>query len=306
MNNSNSNTGGRAEIADIMVKVLASWVDDGMLVHVGTSTFTGLVASILAKATKAKNATLVALSTSGFMSDPFVLTLSLAEGTAMSVTPTIRVTDIYNHVEQNEACEFEPLIPVQIDMYGNVNLSVIGADYDKPKIRLPGPAGLDILAVMMRGKLRYYTTSHTRRTFVPKVDFITGAGYLDGPGAREKAGIRGDGGPGSIVTNLGVFDWNPVTCRMRAVSLHPGVSAAEVADNTGFEIQGLSDDLPRTDVPTEDELAMMRHIDPFGIRRLEFLTGPERRKVLVEVLATEERIALGRPDRAYKALSFQR
>lgn len=295
----------KADIADIMVKTLASWVDDGMLVHVGTSTFTGLVASILAKATHAPNCTLVALSTSGFMSDPFVISLSLAEGTAMSVTPTVRVTDIYNHVEQNEACEFEPLIPVQIDMYGNVNLSMIGSDYARPKVRLPGPAGLDILAVMMRGKLRYYTTNHTRRVFVPKVDFITGAGYLDGPGARERAGIRGDGGPGSIVTNLGVFDWDPTTCRMRAVSLHPSVTAEQVADNTGFEIQGLSDDLPRTAVPSADELALMRRIDPFDVRRLEFLNGPERRKVLVDVLAAEERMALGRPDRAYKAMAFR-
>lgn len=295
----------KADIADIMVKTLASWVDDGMLVHVGTSTFTGLVASILAKATHAPNCTLVALSTSGFMSDPFVISLSLAEGTAMSVTPTVRVTDIYNHVEQNEACEFEPLIPVQIDMYGNVNLSMIGGDYARPKVRLPGPAGLDILAVMMRGKLRYYTTNHTRRVFVPKVDFITGAGYLDGPGARERAGIRGEGGPGSIVTNLGVFDWDPATCRMRAVSLHPSVTAEQVADNTGFEIQGLSDDLPRTAVPSADELALMRRIDPFDVRRLEFLNGPERRKVLVDVLAAEERMALGRPDRAYKAMAFR-
>lgn len=301
----NSKPETKPDIADIMVRTLASWVDDGMLVHVGTSTFTGLVASILAKATHAPNCTLVALSTSGFMSDPFVISLSLAEGTAMSVTPTVRVTDIYNHVEQNEACEFEPLIPVQIDMYGNVNLSMIGSDYARPKVRLPGPAGLDILAVMMRGKLRYYTTNHTRRVFVPKVDFITGAGYLDGPGARERAGIRGDGGPGSIVSNLGVFEWDPVTCRMRAVSLHPGVTAEQVADNTGFEVLGLSDDLPRTAVPSADELALMRRIDPFDVRRLEFLSGPERRKVLVDVLAAEERLALGRPDRAYKAMAFR-
>lgn len=89
--------------------------------------------------------------------------------------------------------------------------------------------------------------------------------------------------------------------RRQPASRHNG---QEVAENTGFEVQGLSDDLPHTAVPNADELAMMRHIDPFGIRRLEFLTGPERRKVLVEVLAAEEKLALGRPDRAYKALAF--
>ena len=56
---------------------------------------------------------------------------------------------------------------------------------------------------------------------------------------------------------------------MRAVSLHPGVEAAEVAENTSFEIAGLAQ-APTTRLPSENELAIIRDIlDPKGIRDRE-------------------------------------
>jgi glutaconate CoA-transferase, subunit B len=49
--------------------------------------------------------------------------------------------------------------------------------------------------------------------------------------------------------------------RMTLLALHPGVTPAEVQINTGFELLVLSD-LPVTAPPSNDELAMLRHLDP--------------------------------------------
>lgn len=291
--------------ADLMVVALARYVEDGALVHVGTSTFLGQVAAIFAKATHAPKATVMASSGSGYFTGPLVVTLSLYEAMTLMGGTAERTTDTYTHVERNESCGFEPVIPVQIDAYGNVNLSMIGKDWARPKIRLPGSAGLDTLPCQTHAKLRFYTTRHNTRTFVPKVDFITAAGYLTGPGAREAAGFSGDGGPGSIVTNLGVFDWEDPSRRMRVVSLHPGVTAEQVRANTGFEVLGLDRCPPSTPTPGAADIALIRRIDPFGIRRLEFLEGPERRRVLHEVLDAEEALVDRRPDDGYRVLSFR-
>jgi acyl CoA:acetate/3-ketoacid CoA transferase beta subunit len=72
-----------------------------------------------------------------------------------------------------------------------------------------------------------------------------------------------------VVSNLGVFDFGGPERSMRAVSLHPGVSADEVRENTSFEVQGV-DDAAETRLPTEDELRLIREvIDPKALRDRE-------------------------------------
>jgi hypothetical protein len=72
-----------------------------------------------------------------------------------------------------------------------------------------------------------------------------------------------------VVTNLGVFDFNGPDHTMRALSLHPGVGADEVAENTGFEVAGLADaGITRT--PSDEELRLIREVlDPKGLRERE-------------------------------------
>jgi len=48
---------------------------------------------------------------------------------------------------------------------------------------------------------------------------------------------------------------------MRLEALHPGVMADEVQANTGFELLAAAD-LRVTDPPTENELAVLRDLDP--------------------------------------------
>ena len=78
-------------------------------------------------------------------------------------------------------------------------------------------------------------TRHDRGAFVPKVDFICGAGHLDGGTSRTDRGLP-EGGPKLVVTPLGVFDFEPRSKAMRIKSLHEGVTLDEVRDNTGFDL----------------------------------------------------------------------
>ncbi|HSB80241.1 MAG TPA: CoA-transferase [Candidatus Methylomirabilis sp.] len=149
----------------------------------------------------------------------------------------------------------------QIDPYGNLNAVCIG-DQAHPKVRLVGPiAQTDHCA---HAKHTMIIVPHDRRVFVPKVDFISGLGFGDGPGYRERYRHHG-GGPAMVVTNLAILDFHPETKRMRVQSLHPGVTPQQVAANTGFALE-FPDPLAVTPAPTAEEVGWIRNeIDPRGL-----------------------------------------
>jgi len=151
----------------------------------------------------------------------------------------------------------------QIDPYGNLNSTIIGPQHHPPKVRLPGSGGGNDV-----GSLCWHTIiimRHDKRRFVPQVDFITTPGYLTGPGAREEAGLPPDTGPYRVVSTLALLDFEPETKRMRLLSTHPGVTVAQVIENTGFELI-IPDDVSevnQNEPPTADELHILREeIDP--------------------------------------------
>ena len=73
----------------------------------------------------------------------------------------------------------------QIDMYGNINSTMIGSDYERPKVRFPGSGGACDLASFC-WRIMVITVQDARR-FTNKINFITSPGYLTGKGAREAA-----------------------------------------------------------------------------------------------------------------------
>jgi glutaconate CoA-transferase subunit B len=141
---------------------------------------------------------------------------------------------------------------LQIDAYGNCNLQRIG-EAAHPKLRGPGGVGLPFLP--LAGRVVIYTMSHDTRTFVEKVDFISGA-------ARSVTGK----GPVLIVTPLCTFDFDRGTRRARLRTTHPGVTAADVLARTGFELAP-SRAVAETRPPSPEELDTLRHIDSDGILR---------------------------------------
>lgn len=146
----------------------------------------------------------------------------------------------------------------QIDQYGNVNTSFIG-DYRKPRVRLPGSGGANDIASLATKVI--ILTRHEKRRFVEKVDFITSPGNVDEKG-REHYGLI-FGKPLIIITGLAVMDYEPVQKKVRLKALHPGVTVQQVLDNTGFKLI-LPDKIEETEPPTEEELKILREIDPEG------------------------------------------
>ena len=145
----------------------------------------------------------------------------------------------------------------QIDAYGNLNSSVIGS-YQRPTVRLPGSGGANDIISLCRNVM--VVTMHERRRFVPKVDFVTSPGFLSGGDARRRAGLL-FGKVSRIVTNLGIMGFDETSKRMRLERIHPGISVAEVQENTGFALS-VPDPLPMTEAPTDAEIEILRGIDP--------------------------------------------
>lgn len=142
----------------------------------------------------------------------------------------------------------------QIDPYGNLNTTVIG-DYRNPEVRLPGSGGGNDV-----GSHCWKTIAimrHDRRRFVERLDFITTPGYLDGPGARERAGLPSGTGPYRVVTSLAVLGYHPQTKRMTLLATQPGVTVEQVLEHTGFDLL-LADDIESNPPPGDEELKILR------------------------------------------------
>ena len=146
----------------------------------------------------------------------------------------------------------------QIDRYGNLNTSAIGGSYDRPKVRLPGSGGANDIISLCRAVI--ILTVHEKRRFSETVDFITSPGWLTGGDSRRASGLL-FGGVSRVVTTLGVFGFEPESRRMRLEALHQGVSVDDVKAATGFEVL-VSDQLTTTKPPSDEELGILRVLDP--------------------------------------------
>ena len=147
----------------------------------------------------------------------------------------------------------------QVDKFGNINTTCIG-DYDNPKSRLPGSGGANPIGSLARRVL--IIVQHNTRRLADKVDFITTPGYIDGPGAREKAGLREGTGPHAIITNKGVLYFDKETGEAYLATYHPGNTVDEIRENTPWDLK-VADDVHETEPPTAEELRVLREIlDP--------------------------------------------
>jgi len=168
----------------------------------------------------------------------------------------LSITDVLL-LQQRGYVDYGFLGGAQIDQFGNLNSSFIG-DPDNPKVRLPGTGGANDIASLASRIL--VAMHHEKRRFVEKVDFITTPGYLQGGDSREKAGLIA-GGVHQVITHLGLFGFDPQSKRMSLQALHPGATVDEVKERTGFEMM-IPDEFPFTEEPTEEELKILRELDP--------------------------------------------
>lgn len=138
----------------------------------------------------------------------------------------------------------------QIDGQGNINLVAIG-DYDKPKVRFPGSFGSAYLYYVVP-RVILFRLEHSRRTLVPKVDFVSAPG-------TSPPGVYRPGGPVALLTNRCAFAFDRERARFRLESIHPGHTLEEVLDNTGFTFDR-PDTVEVTPAPAPEQLALMREV----------------------------------------------
>ena len=259
------------EIDELMIAVMAGFFQDGDQACNGMASFLPVSAFMLARLTHAPDLVWLA-GASGLEPRPEKVPASTLEAPLWkdSVMYMEQYGDFWNYALNGRWLTKFCVGAAQLDMYGNANNSVIGSDYHRPKVRLPGTAGLGDMGSIGK-QLYFWSPNHNPRALVEKVDFISCAGYLEGGDARENLGLTG--GPEVVVTNLAVLDFHPDSKRMRVRSVHPGVTVAQVQEATGFELVLPDGEIPTTAVPTDEQVRLIREvIDPDGMRKREFRT----------------------------------
>ncbi|MFL5735520.1 MAG: CoA-transferase subunit beta [Chloroflexia bacterium] len=247
--------GGSVAKGHIMAAAIAHALRDGELVFMGANSLIPLAGARLAQLTHAPNLTTLVGASGG------VNTL---------VEPLAPSSGDYANLVAEAVLDFQDVLAalmagrgdvffaggLQIDRRGNCNLVRIGPA-SSPTLRGPGSAAIPWAQRCKRTIL--YTTSHTPRVFVPKVDFVSLPGY---PTRRAKTSPYA--GPDLVITPLAVLDFT-ASGDMRLKSLHPGVTLEHVQQNTGFDLALPPGDIPLTTEPTPEELRLMRDFDSDGL-----------------------------------------
>src|SRR5438094_7080614 len=216
-------------------------------------------AAMLAQKTTAPNLTL--LFEAGGVG-PLLPRMPISVGDSRTFYRGLMATSMADIMEtcQRGMIDYTFLGGAQIDAYGNLNSTMIGGDYARPKVRLPGSGGANDLASLCWRIL--VVTNHDRRRFVDKLDFLTTPGYLTGPGAREAAGLPPGTGPYRVITDLAVMGYHEQSKRMQVLSLHPSIRLEKVREATRFELH-VREPLEVTRPPTDEELRILREeVDP--------------------------------------------
>jgi glutaconate CoA-transferase subunit B len=164
------------------------------------------------------------------------------------------ITDIFLYAQRGYF-DYGFLGAAQVDMYGNINTSVIGS-IERPRVRLPGSGGANDIISLCNEVL--IVTQHEPRRFVERVDFITSPGYLSGGDSRARAGLA-CGRLGAVVTDLALLDFEPASRRMRLRGLQAGVTVGQVREQTGFDLL-VGGDIEELVPPSAAELAIYREL----------------------------------------------
>ncbi|HDZ17866.1 hypothetical protein LCGC14_0798260 [marine sediment metagenome] len=282
-------------VDEMMTVLMAREVNNDDVMIVGVATPMVWAAFTLAKVTHAPDAIYHYIMGNTFVMEPREVSLLYLEmNTARAYRFQDSVECTLESLPSDKLTTIEFFRPAQIDPYGNTNNICIG-DWNKPKIRLPGAAGiLDFSMFYKRGSF-LYTPRHDTRTFVStdKLDFISGVGFPKG-----KYSICGGSGPQCVITNLAYLDFDDGSKRMKLGSIHRGVDLETLKDSTGFELI-IPNELKETLPPTIKEIQLLREkVDPLNIRKLEALSGNEREELLDDIIQKE----LAKPNKFPKLL----
>ncbi len=241
---------------ELLAVTASRQLQDGKIVFAGVGT--SLLASVLARATHAPHLSIVV--------EGGVIGAEVAAGKLPISTNEMRagrralmlppITDVFLYAQRG-FFHYGLLGGAQIDPYGNINTSLIGP-IERPQVRLPGSGGANDIISHCREV--FIVTTHERRRFVERLDFITSPGHLQGNASRRRAGLL-FGEVTQVITDLALMSFHPETKRMQLAALQPGVSVKQVQQQTGFELR-VVDAIEELPPPTEKELEILRGLDP--------------------------------------------
>jgi len=243
-------------LAEICIRASAqAWKDDGEILATGI----GLIPRIAAGLAR------LTVNTDLMMTDgeTYLIAEPLPMGPRDSSNDVIEGYMSYSRVFDNlwGGKRHAMVTPTQIDQFAQTNISCIG-DYDSPKVQLLGVRGFPGNFISHKNSI--FIPSHSPKAFVEgEVDMVSGLGYKNQAAHPHKPEIV------TVVTNLGVFDFNGPNHQLQLLSLHPGVTLEDVMTNTGFDVAVKSDEL--TPEPSPEELKIIRVIlDPKNTRNAVF------------------------------------
>jgi glutaconate CoA-transferase subunit A len=278
------NSSGPAWTTDeLMATCLSREYDNASVCSVGSVSPLAMVSYLLAKKTHAPQLTIIALN-GGFIDiDWHPMSLTLGEPLQFGSAKVCWGADeTYHWHYQQGRITHEVITVAQVDVHGRTNNAWINS---KGKLlRLPGQGGMADVANLHKN-FTLYLTRHSPERFISAVEFCTASRGLLTDKEREQAGLQ----PGKVrlISDLGMFELDPNERRFRLISIHPGVMLETVRAQSGGDFL-VAEPLPQTEPPGEKELRLLREeVDPFGIRRLEFVPGRDRLTLIQSILDAE-------------------
>ena len=239
---------------ELLVVTASRQIENGDIALLGIGM--PILAGALAKQTHAPEAVLV--MESGIVDfEPSVLPMNVADATSTrGYGYAIDLFSVFTTIAYAGYLDKAFLGVGQIDKYGNINTSYLGAPPLAQRITAAGGAPefyayAKNTILTMKGK-----------GFVEKLPYVTSPGYLGGGDEREKSGRYTPGaGPRMLITSKGIFKFDPVSKEMYLDALFPGVTLDNVRADVPWNLK-VADPLSSFPVPTDEEILFIRKLAP--------------------------------------------
>jgi len=257
---------GEYKPIDLLAVAAAREVNDGDIVFAGTGL--PMLAIMLAQQESAPNSVCI-YEAGSIDGKPVDLPTSVGDARcAHNAALAAGLTETFYGQLHRGYVDLGFLGGAEIDMYGNINTTIVG-DYSNPDKRFTGSGGNpDILSMSRRTVL---IMVQEKRRFKKNVDYITSPGWRikkwptgEFVPKQEVYGKYFRGGPSAVITNMGVFRFDDEGV-MYLDTYHPGFTPEQVKDNCEFDLN-ISRVSGETVPPTYGELDLLyKVVDPEGI-----------------------------------------
>ncbi len=167
-----------------MAVTAAREIADGEIVFAGTGL--PMLGTMLAQRTHAPRCCII-FEAGTVASQLAHLPMSVGDPRVMRGAATAAgLHEVFTFVLQAGRVDVGFLSGAQVDRFGNINSTAIGADPRHPQVRFSGSGGACDIACL--AKRTVIIALHEKRRFPEQVDYVTSPGWLAGGDSRRRAG----------------------------------------------------------------------------------------------------------------------